>query len=281
MLSALLALAASLTYGVADYLGGLATRRTGVLAVVTLSQGVGLVLLCAAAPVAGGVVGRGDLLWGAAAGLAGGLAVTLFYRALAMGRMSIVAPVTAVCGLAVPVIVGLALGERPGRLALGGVFLAAASVALLGPGAEPAAPAPDVHAGGGAQPGLRAEPGRAFVTAIAAGVIIGAFYVTLERTSAAAGLWPLLVARVVSVSVFLATAAVLHARGGRPLAIPRAALSTVIGAGVLDVLANALYVYAVRGGLLSIVAPLASLYPASTVLLARARDGERLSRLQT
>jgi uncharacterized membrane protein len=281
VLSALLALAASLTYGVADYLGGLATRRTGVLAVVAISQGVGLLLLCVAAPIAGGVVGRGDVLWGAAAGIAGGLAVTLFYRALAMGRMSIVAPVTAVCGLAVPVVVGLALGERPGVLAMVGVGLAAASVGLLGPGAEPAAPAPADASAVAAAGHLRRDGRRAFVTAMAAGVVIGMFYVTLERTSAAAGLWPLLMARVVSVGAFLVAAAALRARGGRPLTVAPGATPTIIAAGVLDVLANALYVYAVRDGLLSVVAPLASLYPASTVLLARARDGDRLSRLQS
>ena len=105
---------------------------------------------------------------------------------------------------------------------------------------------------------------------------IGIFFLALARTSSDAGLWPLVTARVVSVACF----AVLAMVARRPLRVPAPALATVIGAGTMDMLANALYLLATRLGALSPVVTLSSLYPASTVLLARVVLGERLSVIQ-
>lgn len=267
----LLALMASLTYGVADFLGGLATRRAPALGVAALSQAIGLsglLLVLVVLPPAD--PSRADLLWGACAGLAGGVGVTLFYAALAAGRMGVVAPVAAVCGLAVPVLVGLALGERPRAAALVGVALAAAAVALLG---QPGTPGPE---DGGSVAGDR----RALGLAIGAGAVIGMFYAGLGQVSAEAGVLPLVVGRATSVAGFLALGAATWLRRRTwTITVPRPTLALVGAAGLVDTLANVCYLLAVTGGLLSVIAPLSSLYPASTLLLARIVLHERLRRV--
>jgi drug/metabolite transporter (DMT)-like permease len=256
----LVALASSLVYGSADFLGGLATRRSPVLPVVAVSQAAGLVVLALAMPLIPAHATHGDLAWGAAAGLTGGIGVALLYHALAIGPMSVVAPVTAVCSIAVPVLFGLGLGERPGARALGGVLLAAFAIVLISrePPKEGAAPGSGIS--------------RGVWIALVSGVIIGLFYVCLSRTRTQAGLWPLLMARAVSVTLFVGAGIV-----GRKALLPtRAAIPLVLGSGVLDMLANVLYLVAVRGGMLSIVSTLASLYPAATVVLAALVLRERL-----
>jgi len=127
-----------------------------------------------------------------------------------------------------------------------------------------------------AEGGTRAPSGRAIVPALLAGVAIGAFYVCIHQASAAAGLWPLVAARTVSLSVLVATTRVRRL----PLRVPAAVAVTAGAAGALDIVANACYVMAVHQGLLSVVATLASLYPAVTVLLARVVLKERLRGVQ-
>lgn len=253
-----LAVIASIVYGAADFCGGLATKRAPLFAVVVLSQASGLVLVLLALPLLPRwSPAPADFAWGAAAGIAGGLGVAWLYRALARGVMSVVAPVTAVCAVIVPLAAGIALGERPAPAAYAGVALAIAAIVLVSQsGGERAA--------------------TAVPTAIASGVAIGVFLVLLARSGSSAGLWPLIVARAASIVFFIGIA--LAAR--RPLAPGRAALPLIAGGGVLDMLANILYVIAVHGGMLSIVATLTSLYPASTIVLARIVLRERLRPLQ-
>lgn len=258
-----LAVLASIAYGAADFLGGLATRRgSTVFSVVVVSQAVGLALVLLALPLLppASPTAR-DLAWGAASGLAGGIGLALLYRGLSIGLMSVVAPVTAVCAVIVPVAVGVALGERPSATASAGMLLAVAAIVLVsrtGPT-------------GDAKPAATGVP-----VAIASGVAIGVFLVCLERTGASAGLWPLVPARVVSVSLF-ALAGVVSRQTLRPR---RESMTTVLGGGALDMLANVLYLLAVRRGSLSIVATLTSLYPAATVILARIVLEERLRLVQ-
>ena len=266
-----LAIAASITYGIADFLGGIAVRRAPLLAVLVIGQGTSLValgLLLQLLPAT--THAPGDVPWGVAAGIAGVAAIALFYTALASGRMSLVAPVSAVCGLALPVIVGLALGERPSSAAMAGVGLAALAVVILGragdPGTHPSAPA--------APP--RASTRRSLAIAIAAGLVIGIFYVCLAQTSPGAGLTPLAVGRIASLAMLGLVLTVRRQDPRRVLRVSRGSLSVILGAAFLDTAANAFYLLAVRGGLMSVVAPLASLYPASTVLLARIVLRERL-----
>ena len=143
----------AVVYGAADFLGGLASRKTSVFGVVALSQMVGLVALLALLPWLGGPVEAADLWWGAAAGLAGAAGLVVFFRTLARGVMSVIAPVTAVTAAAVPVLVGLLAGDRIGVWSAVGIGLALAAVVLVsaeggleraepGPPGQPAARAP-------------------------------------------------------------------------------------------------------------------------------------------
>jgi drug/metabolite transporter (DMT)-like permease len=261
--SSALAVLASIAYGAADFLGGLATKRgSTVFSAVVCSQATGLVLVLLALPflrAASPTVT--DFAWGAASGLAGGIGLALLYRGLAVGVMSVVAPVTAVCAVIIPVVVGLAFGERPAPPATAGIVLAVVAIALISRSGE-------------VDGGKRATTGLA--TAVASGISIGIFLVCLERTEPAAGLWPLVPARIVSVS-FFAVAGLL----ARESLLPRReSWPIVVGGGALDMVANIFYLIAVRQGPLSIVATLTSLYPASTILLARIVLRERLRLVQ-
>lgn len=258
-----MAILSSISYGAADFLGGLATKRgSNLFAVVAFSQLTGLILVGLCLPFLPPSSPSGlDLAWGAAAGLAGGIGVGLLYRGLAVGMMSVVAPVTAVCAVIIPVAVGAFLGERLTWLAGLGILLAIAAIVLI-------------SQSGHREEGRRATKG--LVTAVASGIAIGIFLVCLERTGPTAGLWPLVPARVVSVSLFV-LAGLLTQNAVTP---HRDALPIIVGGGALDMAANILYLFAVREGPLSIVATLTSLYPASTVILARIVLRERLSLLQ-
>lgn len=271
-----LALAAALTWGASDFVGGLTGRRSPGTTVAFTSQGVGLAALLVVAPLVAGSATGADLSWGMAAGLGGAAGVALLYHGLAVGMMSVVAPVTAVGAASIPVVFGLATGERPPPAALAGVVLALGAVALLCavPGAAGGGADEEAGEGGPAAPsrGNRA----ALLCGVAAGVGFGAFFICLERTGSTAGLWPLVAARVSSVSVLGAVVAVTR----RPLLPTAGTAAGVVVAGALDVVANACYLFATRRGLLSIVALLASLYPGATVLLARLVLSERVSRAQ-
>jgi uncharacterized membrane protein len=289
-MASLFALLAAITYGAADFLGGIATRRATMIGAVLVTQLAGLVLLLLATPLLpDAVVTRADLLFGAIGGVTGSVGVALLYLGLAIGPMSVVAPVTAVCAAVVPLGIGLALGERPHPLATAGVGLALIAVALLSQteGSREAPPGPGEQVeqvgGGSASPGQRllARPpagrlGRGVRVALASGVAVGLFFAALAQTSAGAVLWPLAISRSVSITLFLSAALAT----GRPAGVPRAALQPALACGALDMVANALYLAAVRQGQLGLVATLASLYPASTVLLARIVLGERLGSWQ-
>lgn len=267
----LLALAAAAVYGAADFLGGMVAKRASTLAAVVATQGAGLALLLLGSPLMlDATVTASDVGFGALAGLTGSVGVALLYRGLAMGPMSVVAPITAVCAVVVPLIAGLMFGERLAPLAALGVATAIAAVVLLGQ--EPSPPAERT----GEPTRSAAQVAQAVRIALASGVAIGGFFVALGQTAAPAGLWPLAVSRSVSVSVFLAAALVSR----RAWRAPVAAVPAAVACGALDMVANALYLVAVRQGQLSLVATLASLYPASTVLLARYVLDERLGRWQ-
>jgi len=254
-----LALASAVVYGTADFLGGLASRRASVLGVVAVSQLVGLAALLALLPVLGGPVSTADLAWGAAAGVAGATGLVIFFRTLARGVMSVVAPITAVTAAAVPVLVGLVGGESIGLSAAIGIALALAAVVL-------------VSAEGGLRSLRTARPG-AFVPALAAGAGFGVFFVLLDRAPADAGLTPLVGSRVVSLALIVLVALA----AGRSLHVPPAALPVVLLAGLGDMGANALFLLATQQeGPLAVTAVLASLYPVTTVLLAQVLLHERL-----
>ena len=269
-MAAVLALLSAVAYGAGDFLGGLAARRLPPAAVVLRSNAVGLATLLVCVPLVGDadLLGR-DVAIGAGGGVAGGIGVLLLYRGLSRGTMSVVAPITAVLSAVIPVLWGLGAGERPTLVAFLGVPLALWAVALL---AREPAPA-DVVAGGLTRADL--------VNALGAGLGFGIFFVALDATSDDAGLWPVVAGRGASVGFFSLVAAVsASARIGRRRAMTRSTAALVAGCGVLDAGANALFLLATQQGLLTLVAVLGALYPATTLLLARAVLGERLAGVQ-
>ena len=266
-MTAILALSAAAIYGTADFCGGVAARRSSPLTVTVLAHVVGLTLLALLLPLLPAAhVTPADLAWGALAGALGGGGLILFYRALSRGTMSVIAPVAALFGAALPVVVGVGLGEHLSLPALVGIGVAVAAVALVSWEATPVHDAP--------RPGLGVR--HPTVLAVAAGLAFGGFFVALSRTHASAGLWPLLSARVVSVAL-LGGVSLLTGRSLRPSPGSR---RLIIVAGAGDMVANICYLLAVRRGLVSLVAVIVALYPAATVLLAQVVLGERLRRIQ-
>lgn len=264
----LLGLAASLSYGAADFLGGLATRRTTSHAVVLASQAVGLTVLVLGLPILlDEPLTAGAAGWGAVSGLIGVTGILLLYRGLADGRMSVVAPTSAVLGASVPVVYGLAIGEDPSGAKLAGVAIAMVAVALVS--AVPQRPSEEW-----ASPRV---PRRGLPEAIGAGLAFGAFFLTFNAAGdAGGGAWPLLASRVVSVLALTAVAVL----GRRRVVLPRRIRPAVAATGLLDTGANLFFLIASRLGFLSIVSVLTSLYPATTVLLARTVLKERMSLTQ-
>jgi drug/metabolite transporter (DMT)-like permease len=253
-----LALASSLTWGAADFLGGLQTRRRPLLTVMVLTQGAGFVSLAIAVAVRGQGPpgGSGWIAWAALASVCGVSGLAAFYRGLATGAMGVVAPISSAAAV-VPLAVGLATGERPTTLQGAGIALAIVGVVL----------ASREESGTNA-----AGAGLAIVAALG----FGGFFVGIDRASEADVLWALVVSRSFSFA-FLAAAA-LATRADLPRR-PRD-LALLAGIGVLDTSANLLFALATTEGLVSLVAVLGSLYPIATVVLARFFLHERLRLLQ-
>jgi drug/metabolite transporter (DMT)-like permease len=265
MLAAVLALASSLCWGLSDFLGGFQSRRHHVLAVMLLSQGLALAILVVAV-VAGAPTEHdaASTAWAASVGAFGLVALVAFYRALAIGTMSIVAPISAT-GVAIPVLVGLAGGERPGALQVAGIVLACGGVVLAA--REPPSDDAEARRAGRASIGL----------ALVAAVGFGTFFAGMDRAEETADVaWVLLAARTAAVLLIVLAALALRPR----LPTVPATIGAIAAVGVFDLLANLLFVLAAGRGLLSVVGVLGSLYPAVTVLLARFVLHERLSRTQ-
>ncbi|MEU4259882.1 EamA family transporter [Streptomyces fradiae] len=257
MIALLLALGSSLAYGCADFLGGLGARRAHVLRTVMVAAPASLAVELLLWPFLGASFGTGALVWGAASGVASAAAFALLYRTLAIGPMNVLSPVTALVSAMLPAGVGLVQGEHLGAAGLVGLPLALAAVVLVSAGS--------------------ARPTRtALLLALGAGAAIALQLVCLHQAPADSGVAPLIVGRTVSSAVTLAAAGLMHRRLGPEK--PAYAMSAA--AGVLDSLANLLFLLAVRGGDLAVVAVVTALYPAGTVLLARTVLAERVHRGQ-
>lgn len=259
--AASLALASAVAWGVADFSGGLLSRRLPTLTVTLVSQLAGFAALLAVLAWQGGSVAGRSFALGLLAGLGGGAGLAAYYKALALGTMSIVSPLAA-CGALVPFGISLATGERPSPLGLAGAaFALTGAVAVSVPERRSEVP----------------ERARSVVLAAGAAVALGLFTYFLGLGSRdGSALSTLVGARVGSLAILaaLALAAREPPRIGARMVVPVAAV------GLCDVGANALFAVASRHGLLALVAVLGSLYPVVTVLLARAVLGERLTPLQ-
>jgi len=261
-LSPLLALGASLAYGVADFAGTLATRRSNAVTVAISVQAVGFLLLAPLAPLVPGEPTLEALLLGAAAGVMGTGGLVIYLRGMAVGPIGVVSPLAAVTGAAVPVLWGAwLLGERLGGTQVAGVVLALASVVAVAwvPGTR-----------------LSTTQLAPVLQALGGGTMFGAFFIVLALTPASSGLWPLVGARIATGAVAYPVLRALV----RPAPLGGARRHVLLS-GVTDTTANVLFVLAARGGLLSVSALLSSLYPVVALLLARQVLRERLGRLQT
>jgi len=259
----LLGLAVAAAWGAADFLGGLASRRVPSGAVTAGSQLAGLVAAAALALAAGTRWPAGpDVVRSMAAGAVGVTGLACLYRGLGSGRMSVVAPLSAVMSALIPLAWGLLHGERPSSLALVGVSFAVVAIALIASSAS--MEDPQVTQGGAGEIGL----------GLLAGAGFGGSVVLFAEASHGTGLWPVAIAR--AVAVVLVSGAVVARRGS--LRIPRPARATVAAAGVLDATATVAILLAVRRGLLSLVGPVQALYPGVTVVLAWLVLGELLGR---
>lgn len=259
----LLALASSVTWGVADFGGGLLTRRFPLAAVTVLSQAAGFVLLVVLVAVIG-ELDASSVAIGAVGGIGGGAGLACFYAALARGTMSIVSPITA-CSALVPVALSLAAGERPSALALAGSAVALTGAVL--------ASLEERDAG---------DRGRrdAIALAVGAAVAIGVFlYFLGKAANDGSSLSALFGARIGSLGFLIVWALATGARAST-FRIGRRAAAAIVLVGIADVAANSLFALASQRGLLAIVAVLGSLFPIVTVVLAHVVLHERITVVQ-
>jgi drug/metabolite transporter (DMT)-like permease len=244
--------------------GGVAARRVAALRVMLVAYPIEAVLLGAMAIVVGGPIHPGAVLWGSLYGIGMAFGMWAFFAALGAGPISVVSPLAAVLNAAVPVAVGVALGERPGQAASLGVVLALVAVMLVSREA----------AVKGATP-YRFTPKVAWLT-IVAGSAMGLNLVFLHQAPHECKLWPLVFARLSATAVVFAMSAMSN-----NLRIPRGKpLKLALGVALLDICANVTMLLALHTWLLSLASILISLYPAATVVLAMVVLRERVSRCQ-
>jgi drug/metabolite transporter (DMT)-like permease len=262
LIAVALALAASLSWGIADFGGGIGTRRVQVVWVMVVSQIAGLALVGILALATQPQLPSGrELAWGVFGGVMGAVGLTAFYRALAVGTMGIVGPISAT-GAIVPVAYGLARGEHPSPLQ--GVGIVVAVVGVIAASLEP----------------LPQGDGRKLATgvplALLAALGFGSSLLGLNRVSQAGVVWGTLTLRLTVVPIVCLAALVL-----RPsIARLRPTLPILVAAGLFDTGANLLYGASARHGLISVVSVLGSLYPVVLVVLARFLLAERIARPQ-
>jgi len=260
-----LALAASLTWGAADFTAGVATRRLSLAAVLAVSQAVGLAAVGVAAALfdrdAPGTGALALALGGSTIGFAG---LAALYAGLAAGPMSIVAPIGGTAAV-VPVAVGVARGERPSTLQAVGVLMALAGIVLASREAERTS----------GRAGSLA-PGIAFGVVGAVGLGFGLVFVDAVSDRTESALWTTLLMRISPTAISVAAVLLLHAH----VPATARALAPLAAIGLLDTAATALFAAASTRDLVSLVAVLASLYPVVVVLLARLVLNERIARIQ-
>jgi drug/metabolite transporter (DMT)-like permease len=267
-MTVVLAVGAAILYGVSDFVGGLASRRLSVWPIGVLACTgalAGSIVIALARP---GDPSGADFAWGALAGVGSGSGTAFLYRGLALGRMGVVAPLSAVGAVVVPLLVGLLTGERPDALAWTGIAVALPGIWLVSREEGTVDGSPDRSGRAGAVEG--------FVDGVLAGIGFGLLFAALAQVPDHAGYWPLATNQATSVVAMVAVAVLL---GGNPL--PRRPAEAVgLVPGVLAALAVVLFLLASQRGLLSVAAVITSLYPAFTVLLAIVLLGERVHRLQ-
>jgi len=256
--SAVFGLASAASFGIADFSGGIASKRAHVFGVLTVARACGLAFMLAMAGITHEPLpSTRALLWACAAGLVGGLALPALYHALAIGKMGIAAPVTSVLSAALPVVVAALTEGLPHPLQIGGLVLALVALWFI------------------SRPEGKIRP-QGLGLALFAGLGFGSFLVFMRQASTDAVYWPL--AAALATSLVLAVIILVAQRGSLPGV---GVLPVVFAAGALDTFGNFFFILASQRGRLDVAAVLSSLYPAVTVLLARLLLKERITAIQT
>lgn len=260
MSAVLLGLLSAVGYGFGDFFGASSAKKAPAMSVGLVAAGVGLILGLVAAPFIPGSFIASDLGWGVAAGISGVVGIVVVFWAMAIGPMRVVAPLAAIVGAVLPFGVGLALGDRPSQLASIGALLAIAALPLITRehhhDDEPVTP-------------------QAVYGGMIAGVGFAGFFIALDRIGEASGLWPLVTARLITTVIL----AVIVAGSSLP-AMQQGSRRLAVAAGIFDMGANIAFLFALRTGLLGLVAVLSALYPIITIFLARAVFHETIGRIQ-
>lgn len=258
MTAIVLALICAIAYGTSDFVGGVLSGRIRPWTVALCSQAGGSAALAVAALIHGGGLGGQEAAWGALAGAGSGLGCAFLYRGLAAGQMGVVAPISGVGAAVVPVLVGLASGERPASLVWIGIVLAMPAIYLV-------ARTPAGHAGSAG-----------VLDGVLAGIGFGGSFAAVAQLPADAGLWPFAVGQLVAALAIALGATVLR----QPWAPRSPRVAPAFAAGLLGALALVLFWEASSRGFLTVTAVIAALYPAATVVLAGAVLRERIHALQ-
>ena len=269
----ILALAAAVLYGSADFLGGTAARRARPLAVLAITTPAGAVITVVAAAVAGaaglggsGLPGPAGLAWGAAAGAAGTVGLLMFYAGFSIAPMSVVAPISALASALLPLGVAIAQGERPGPLVIAGGVICLVAVVLVSLERK-------------SEERTAAARLRGLGYGLASGIMFGLFFLFFRSAGASGVLWPVAVARLAGTAIAFAACLAAWVRPAWR-GSPQGALPLALASGTVDASANICYVLATRTGLFGIAVVITALYPGMTVLLARFVLGERMRWLQ-
>lgn len=266
MIAVALAVAGALAYGFSDFLGGVLSRRGALWpTALTACTGAFLGTLVLALTVSGTPEG-GDFAWAAIAGVGSGAGTAFLYRGMAAGRMGVVAPISAVGAAAIPVLAGVATGERPGAIVWLGIVVAFPAIWLV---------AQEEPAPGERVPASAAEPTGALDGALA-GVGFGVLFAAIGQVPTSSGYWPVALTQAISIGAVALAAVALRER---PWPRRRADYGGLVS-GLLAALAVWCFLLATDRGLLTVSAVLVSLYPASTVLLAVALLHEHIHRAQ-
>jgi uncharacterized membrane protein len=274
--NALFALSAAILWGGGDFSGGMGVKSAGgglraALRVVLLSHAASFAILVTIARLRGDVFPHGALLaWGILAGVAGGLSLTCFYIALSRGAMGASAAVSGLLAAAIPAAIAIHLDGSPGRLPLIGFAVAGAAIWLIAAGPSPENTPPSTRG--------------TLVLATLAGIGFGIYFTALKMASPAGVVWPMATARIGSLTTCSLLSLGMMLKRAKPTEpqgkLNRNAVAFALGTTVLDTSGNLLFLAATRAGRLDVAAVLASLYPASTILLAALALHERPTRRQ-
>lgn len=257
LMSSVLALFSAGCTGTSNFFGGLAARRTSAMSAVIWMQLIGVLPALAVAGVIPGTRSLAIVVNGMASGVVAGAGLVCFYRALALGAMSIAAPLVGTISAGIPAVIGLTAGDRLRLLQLVGLAIAMMAIVVV------------------AYQGIGSGSTQSVVMAVTAGSLLGVNYLFIEAGSAG-GAWTAVAARC-SMAVFVAAAALISNTRAMPV---RSAWVLIIGAGLFDTFGFILLLFAYRSGLLSITTVLAALYPTITILLGCVVLRERLRRAQ-